>query len=94
MKSQNSPSVDVLGFTINCVAVSFLSVVVDVLFGQISDIHGAVGGIGVMATFIGSGVGFWFALRSREGKQIGIALLSIFPLSYWCWNLSKTLHGN
>jgi hypothetical protein len=94
MKSETAKPVDIFRFAVGCVAVSFLSAVLFLLFRQISDVRGVAGGVGVMASLVGSGVAFWFGLRGRERKLIAMALLSILPLGFWCWITYKALYGS
>jgi len=94
MSAEFNKPVDVFRFTAGCITVSFLSAVVYLFFGQISDVRGAVGSIGGMTSLVGSGVAFWFALRSRERKLTAIALLSVLPFGFWCWVIYRVLYGN
>jgi hypothetical protein len=94
MKSEYAKPADVFRFAAGCVVVGFLSAVVYLLFRQNSDVRGATGGVGFMASLVGSGVAFWFALRGRERKLIVIALLSVLPLGFWCWIIYSVLHGS
>jgi hypothetical protein len=93
MKLEAAKPADVFRFAAGCVAVSFLSAVVYLLFRQISDVRGVTGGVGIMASLIGSGVAFWFALRGRQRDLIAMALLSVLPLGFWCWIIYKVLYG-
>jgi len=94
MKSEAAKPADVFRFAVGCVTVSFLSAVVHLLFRQISDMRGVTAGIGIMASLVGSGVAFWFALRSRERKLTAMALVSALPLGFWCWIIYKVLCGS
>jgi len=94
MTSEADKPADVFRVAAGCVAVSFLSAVVYLLGRQSPDLRGVTGGVGVMASLVGSGVAVWFALRSRERKLIAMALLSVLPLGFWCWIFYTMVYGN
>jgi hypothetical protein len=94
MKSQALKPAAIIRFAAGCVTVGFLTAVVYLLFGQISDVRGATAGVGIMASLMGSGISIWFALHGRERKLIPTALLSFLPLGFWCWIIYKFCHGS
>ena len=94
MKSRTSKQVDVFRFAAGCVAASFLSALIYFIFGQISDLRAAAYSCGLMASFVGSGVAFWFSLRGRERKLAVMSLLSFMALGLWFWITYKIVYGS
>jgi F0F1-type ATP synthase assembly protein I len=82
----------VLRFAIGCVVVSIVSAVAFTLARHTGSVRGPAGGVGIMASLIGSGVAVWFALRARDRRLAATAVFSVLPLSFWSWVIYEIVH--
>jgi hypothetical protein len=93
MSTQELNATKVLRLVVWCIALSAMAAVAFLVGGHTPSVHGPSGGVGFMAALIGSGVAFWFSLRARDARLIVAALLSLFPLAFWCWQIYEIVHG-
>jgi hypothetical protein len=83
----------VVGFAIGCVVVSSLSALVFLAFGHFASVREPSGSLGFMSSLLGSGVAFWFSLRTRDRRFIATGLISLLPFAFWCWAIYQVVHG-
>jgi hypothetical protein len=93
MKRQTIKQGGVTRFAFGCLLVSTLTAVSFWLSRDHPSVRGASGGIGIMASLIGSGVAFWFLVRGGERGLLPLALCSLAPLAFWFWAVYKVVHG-
>lgn len=92
MTPQTTSPERIFRFALGCVAVSIVAAVAFVLAGHVGSVRGPAGGVGIMASLIGSGVAFWFALRARDGRLAMTAAFSLLPLAFWSWAIYEIVH--
>jgi hypothetical protein len=93
MRNQTISSDRVLRLALGCVVVGIVCVLAFALAGQRRSIRGAAGGVGIMASLIGSGVAVWFALRAKDRRLVATAVFSLLPLAFWTWAIYEIVHG-
>ncbi|MBI5388550.1 MAG: hypothetical protein HZA90_28120 [Verrucomicrobia bacterium] len=82
----------VFRFAVGCLVVSLVAAVTFLLGRHISSIRGPSGGVGIMATLIGSGVAVWFSIRARSRRLFIAASFSLVLLAFWCWVIHEIFH--
>jgi hypothetical protein len=94
MKTRTISLEQIRRLVLGCLAGSTLAALAFLLEGQrISALRGLAGGVGFMATLIGSGVAAWFAARARDARLLRAALFSGGLLAFWAWVAWKILHS-
>ncbi len=83
----------VFRFALGCIVASTLAAISFWLGHDLPSVRGPSGGVGIMASLIGSGVAFWFSARGQERGLFPVAIYSLLPLAFWSWAVYRVVHG-